>query len=330
LLALTGPQSLLQLTIARVLDADLFEPFTVIAGTSQGPAVLAQLTEMGAEPAGVVLEPVGRNTAAAAAVAALVVQERDPSGVLLLMPSDHRIADNGAFAAAVRAGLAAAQSGSLVLFGIKPTTPATGYGYIRTGGPLNDLEPARQVQQFLEKPAIETAQAFLAAGEYLWNSGIFLLPAAVFLDELAALEPDILRSATAALSGAAREGKMVQLDAAALAACPSRPIDTAVMERTTRAAVVPVEFGWTDVGSWSALWDITERDSAGNAVSGEVVSIDTTNSLLRSEGPTVATIGLDNVVVVATEDAILIADRSRDQEVKAIVERLRAARSGRH
>jgi mannose-1-phosphate guanylyltransferase/mannose-1-phosphate guanylyltransferase/mannose-6-phosphate isomerase len=219
----------------------------------------------------------------------------------------------------------AAAKGRLVLFGMKPTGPATGYGYIRVGEPLPEAQGVHAVAQFAEKPDRARAESYLASGAYLWNSGIFLLPVAAALAEFERLAPEVLTCAREALEGATRDIDFLRLDPAAFERAPSISVDHAVMERTRNAAVVAAEFGWTDVGSWSALWEIGRKDEAGNVVQGEVVAEEATNSYLRSEedGPVVAVLGVDDLVVVATADVVLVAKKSRDQDVKRLVEKLR-------
>jgi mannose-1-phosphate guanylyltransferase/mannose-1-phosphate guanylyltransferase/mannose-6-phosphate isomerase len=217
----------------------------------------------------------------------------------------------------------------LVLFGMKPHAPATGYGYIHAGEALPGDERVKRVAGFVEKPDRPTAERYLASGEYFWNSGIFLMSAKSLLGELARHEPQILAHAREALGHSWRDGEFLHLGAAAFEGCPSLSIDYAVMERTQRAAVVPADFGWTDVGSWSTLWEMAERDASGNMLLGDVLTERTRNSYIRSEGPLIATIGVEDLIVVATDDAVLIAHKSHDQEIKKIVERLRARDPGR-
>lgn len=320
LLRLVGEGTLLQQTALRALDTSLFEPLTVIAGEKQREPLVKQLAEIGAGEATIVLEPMARNTAAAAAVAALLVQAQSPDGLLLLMPADHLIADAEAFRRTVRAAAKTARDGYLTLFGIKPDSPATGYGYIRGGARLRPDAPARAVAAFVEKPDRETAVAYMESGEYLWNSGIFLLPAAAFLAELKAFEPDLLSAAAEALQRATRDRGALRLDPEAFARCRSVAIDYAVMERTEKAAVIPADFSWTDVGSWSALWSIADRDEAENATVGDVLTWATRSSYVRSDGPLVATLGVEDLVVVATKDAVLVARKDHDQDVRKIVD----------
>jgi mannose-1-phosphate guanylyltransferase/mannose-6-phosphate isomerase len=322
LLPLAGPNSMLQETALRVSDPAEFHPVIVVANAEHRFVIAEQLRNIGQAAPTLVLEPVARNTAPAVATAALIAAQDDPDALILVMPADHAIPDREGFLAAVRAGAPAARQGALVLFGVEPDSPATGYGYIRAGEVL--LGEARRVAAFVEKPDLATAEGYLAQGGYSWNSGIFLLPVKVVLAELARHAPAVLEAARAALSGATRDMDFLRLDPAAFGASPSISIDYAVMERTAQAAVVPSSFTWSDVGAWSALWSLADRDAADNVLLGDTVACDTRRSYLRSEGPLIATVGVEDLIVVATPDAVLVADRRRDQDVKMLVERLRA------
>ena len=322
-LPLTESRTLMQGTAARTADATRFAPLTVIANADHGLIISDQLCAVGIDNARLVLEPFGRNTAAAAAIAALIARREDEDALVLLMPADHRIGDVEAFHAAIETGAVAARNGAFVLFGIRPQSPATGYGYIESGEALANASGVHKVGRFVEKPDLATAEGYLAAGTFSWNSGIFLLPAAAFLDEMAVLAPDILAAATSALDGSTTIGDSLYLDADSFAACPSISIDYAIMEKTTRAAVVPVDMSWTDVGSWSALWDIGGKDGADNVLHGDVVAEDASGSYLRSEGIALGAAGISDLIVVATPDAVLVVNKSRDQDVKRIVERLK-------
>jgi mannose-1-phosphate guanylyltransferase/mannose-6-phosphate isomerase len=247
---------------------------------------------------------------------------------MLVMPSDHAIGDLAAFRQAIERAAAAARAGHLVTFGITPDRAETGYGYIASGQPLDivagDVTGAFAVTGFVEKPDPETAERYVASGEYFWNSGIFLFPASLYLSELERLRPDMLAACKAAFAGSRSETDFVRLDKTAFGACPSDSIDYAVMEHTHAAAVVPVSMGWSDLGSWDALWEMGQKDERGNALSGNVVAEATRNCYLRSEAGLVAAIGVEDIVVVATDDAVMIAPRSRTQEVKQLVGRLLA------
>ncbi|MEO8559895.1 MAG: mannose-1-phosphate guanylyltransferase/mannose-6-phosphate isomerase, partial [Rhodospirillales bacterium] len=295
---------------------------TVVCNDEHRFVIAEQLRQSGITPSAIVLEPVARNTAPAAAVAALLLADRDPNALILLMPSDHLIARSDAFRTAIAVAAQAAATGKLVTFGIAPQTPETGYGYIKRGNPLSD--GAFAVDSFVEKPDLPTAQKYLASGDYYWNGGIFLFRAADLLSEMEALEPGIVAPCREALTKARRDLDFTRLDKEAFAACPSRSIDYAVMEKTERAAVVPVDMGWNDVGSWDALWNVSPRDSQGNATAGATLLEASANCYVRSEdGILVATLGVEDLIVIATKDAVLVANRERAQDVKILVERLK-------
>jgi mannose-1-phosphate guanylyltransferase/mannose-1-phosphate guanylyltransferase/mannose-6-phosphate isomerase len=255
-----------------------------------------------------------------------MLAESEPQGLMLLLPSDHIIGDEAAFAVAIEQAEAAARAGALVTFGITPERPETGYGYIRRGAPIDGIASVFRVAEFVEKPALGVAENFVASGDYFWNGGIFLFPAALFLDELEGMRPDIVRACREAIAGARRDDDFIRLDRAAFESCPADSIDYAVMEHTSRAAVVPVGMAWSDVGSWDALWEISDKDAAGNAIAGNVIAEDTRNCYLRSEAGLVAAIGIEDLVVVATSDALMLARRGRTQEVRRLVARLAAER----
>jgi mannose-1-phosphate guanylyltransferase / mannose-6-phosphate isomerase len=318
------PESFLASALRR-LSMDLgFAPPVVVCNNDHRFLVKDEAERAGIRPGAIVLEPVARNTAPAIAVAALLVERRDPAGVLVVMPSDHVIRDQPGFVAAVRRAAEVAATGKLVLFGIAPTAPQTGYGYIRRGGPLAGFDGAFAVGAFTEKPDGATAARYLAAGDYFWNSGIFVLGARAFLAELEALEPAMLAAARQALAGASEDLGFLRLGAEAFAAAPSISVDYAVMERTGLAAVVPIDVGWSDVGSWSSLWELSPRDGEGNAVHGEALLEATRDCYVHSEQSLVATLGVSDLIIVDTPDALLVADRARAQEVAKVVARLKA------
>ena len=320
LLPLAGARTMLQETALRVGAADRFAPPLIVCNEEHRVLVGEQLPL----PEGRVLEePVGRNTAPAVAVAALRLAEREPDAVMLVLPSDHVIQKVEPFLAAVAAAAKLAQQGSLVTFGIKPESPETGYGYIRRGAAL-DAPSAFAVEAFVEKPDRARAEGFLADGGYDWNSGMFVLPVAAFLEELGRFEPKVVEAARLALAAAKSDLSFVRLDKAAFEASPSISIDNAVMERTKKAAVVACEIGWSDVGAWSALWAIGERDGDGNVLLGDVLARGVTDSYVRADGRLVAVLGLKDVVVVDTADAVLVAAKDRVQEVKELVASLQA------
>jgi mannose-1-phosphate guanylyltransferase/mannose-6-phosphate isomerase len=323
LLPLAGERSLLQDTVARLdgLDPQPAAPL-VICNEAHRFLVSAQLEALGLEPT-LVLEPEGRNTAPAAATAALLQAPQDrESTLLLVLPADHVIRDAGALREAIALAAPLAGQGRLVTFGIVPTSPETGYGYIRAAG---EGSGSRPVDRFIEKPDFETARKYVQSGAYYWNSGMFLFSAQAYLDELQAHVPGIAESCKKAVNEAVVTERQVQLDTAAFGACPSESIDYAVMERTERASVVPLDAGWSDVGSWAALRDVNTQDADGNTVIGDVVTVDCRDSYLRSESRLVTAVGLENSIVVETKDAVLVAPADRAQDVKKLVDELEAA-----
>ncbi len=328
LLSLCSNQSMLQDTADRVRDSKHFAAPLLICNQEHRFIIAEQIRQIGLTPQAIVLEPVARNTAAAAAVAALTLMETDPDALLLLLPADHLIRDQNAFLTAVDAAATVATTGRLVTFGIVPHAPETGYGYIRRGALIAGHGGSYDVAAFVEKPSRDVAEEFLASGEYLWNSGMFLFPVGLFLAELERFEPTVLAAAKASLAAGERDLDFFRLDKETFATSPGTSIDYAVMERTEVAAVVAADMGWTDVGAWSALWEVGQRDANGNVRHGDVLMHDTRNSYVRSECDTLITlVGLDDTVVVATDDAILVAARDRVQDVKVLVEQLK--RDGR-
>ena len=318
LLSLTHDETMLQMTARRAGDSDHFAAPIVVANARHAGIIAEQLAAVGAGEATVILEPAARNTAPAIALAAL---HAAPDALLLVMPSDHVIADVDAFRAAIAAAAPVVEDGWLATFGITPDAPEVGYGYIRAG---EEIAPGvNRVDRFVEKPDRATAEAYLAEGCYAWNGGIFLFRADAYLAALAAHAPDILASARAAMAGARAEGRNVHPDAAAFAASPDDSVDYAVMERAERVAVAPVEMGWSDVGSWDALHAIAGKDAAGNVHQGEVIALDTQGCLIRSDGPVVAAVGVSDLIVIATKDAVLILPRGSSQDVKRAIAALK-------
>ncbi len=267
----------------------------------------------------VILEPAARNTAPAIALAALALA---PDALMLVMPSDHVIADVAAFRRAIAAAAPLAADGWLVTFGIDPDAPETGYGYIERGECIAD--GLFRVGRFVEKPDLATAQAYVSAGNYSWNAGIFLFRAGAYLDALAAYAPDMLSAAKAAMAGAQHDAPFVRPDAAAFAASPSDSIDYAVMEKAEKVAVAPVDMGWSDIGSWDALYDLSEKDGRGNACFGDVEHIDAAGCLVRSDGPLVTLCGVEDLIVIATGDSVMVLPRGKSQDTKRIVDALKA------
>ncbi|MEE8333843.1 MAG: mannose-1-phosphate guanylyltransferase/mannose-6-phosphate isomerase [Alphaproteobacteria bacterium] len=323
LLPLASERSLLQETAARVADPALFGAPLIVCNAEHRFVVAEQMREIGADVRAILLEPVGRNTAPAAAAAALMLSDDGDDALFLLLPSDHVIADVGAFRNAVEIAAAAAADGALVTFGITPSQPETGYGYIRRGAPTPGQPGAFDVAAFVEKPDLATAEEYLAAGGYDWNSGMFLFPTRTLLAEMERLEPAIVNQCRAALDEGVADLDFIRLGEQAFADCPSKSIDYAVMEHTDKAAVVPADIGWNDVGSWTALWDIADKDDDGNAVLGDALTLDCRNSYVRSEGPLVTALGVDDLIVVATEDSVLVIPKDRAQDVRGMVDALK-------
>lgn len=318
LLALTAEETMLQLTARRTLDAARFDRPIIVANNAHADTIETQLARIGAIPRALILEPVGRNTAPAIALAALAA---DPESLLLVMPSDHVITDPAAFRDAIEAALPIAGDGWLVTFGIAPDAPETGYGYIETGEAIS--AGVHRVARFVEKPDRATAEAMLAAGGHAWNGGIFLFRADIFLDALSRHAPDILAAARAAMDDAERIDGRVHPNEESFARSPSDSIDYAVMEKAERVAVVPVSMGWSDLGSWDALHALSKCDADDNACDGDAILIDSRNCLVRSDGPRVALVGVDDLIVVASGNDILILPRGRSQDVRKVTEHLK-------
>ncbi|WP_028464410.1 mannose-1-phosphate guanylyltransferase/mannose-6-phosphate isomerase [Nisaea denitrificans] len=325
LLPMLSDKTMLQETALRFPEGTGFGATSVICNAEHRFAVAEQLQSAGIKPSAIMLEPEGRNSAPAAAIAALHVQSIDPEGLVLLLASDHRVERPEAFRAAVETGAVAARAGQMVTFGITPDRPETGYGYIRRDGTLDGMDGCYAIQGFVEKPDRGTAETYLASGDYYWNSGTFLFRATDFLIELKRLAPDILKAAKAALDKGLSDLDFRRLDADAFAKAPSISLDYAVMEKTDLGAVVPLDAGWSDVGSWSALWAVQDKDTDGNAVQGDVWLHNTRNTLVRAETRLVTVIGGEDLIVVESSDAILVASMEADQDVKLAVEALKEA-----
>lgn len=321
--ALSGQGSMLQQTLRRVVGPAALLPAAVICNERDRFIVAEQLREAGCEDAMVVLEPVARGTASAAIVAALLAAER--GALALLLPSDHAIDGTGDFAAVVAQAVPAAEAGQIVAFGAMADRPETGYGYIRTGAQIDG--PVCRIDEFIEKPTRERAEALIAAGGCLWNCGILLFDPAIFLGEAERLEPAAVAACRRALHTARRDPDFLRLDAAAYGEIRGQSVDYAIMERTQRAAVMPFHLSWSDLGSWSALWNIADKDPEGTVAVGDVLALDTANSYLRAEGIALAAVGVQNLVVVATKDAVLVAPLTEAQRVRELVDEL--ARRGR-
>jgi len=320
LVALHGGGTLLQQTAKRVGDPDSFAPPVVVAAAAQAEAVAEQLQAAGTPPRLLILEPEPRGTAPAVALAALA----SPDALLLVLPSDHVVGDAPAFRRAVWAALGPAKAGRLVCLGAEPERPETGYGWIRRGEPLGG--GAWAASAFREKPDRAAAEAMLAEGGWLWNAGIFLFRADALLSALEALAPDLLAGARRAMEGGAIDGETLRPDAAAFAALPSASLDRAVMERSSDVAVVPAAMGWSDLGSWAAIHDFGPADPAGNVLAGDVVAPGSRNCLVRSEGPTIVALGVENLAIVATERAVLVVPLDKTQRLQEALDALDARR----
>ncbi|WP_460803406.1 mannose-1-phosphate guanylyltransferase/mannose-6-phosphate isomerase [Microbulbifer agarilyticus] len=323
-LPLTDDATMLQNTCAR-LEGIESQPPLLICGDDHRFIVAEQLREVGQAHSGILLEPAGRNTAPAVALAALRAmagEVEDP--LLLVLAADHAIKDVAAFQAAVMRAVPHAEAGKLVTFGIVPSAAETGYGYINKARAVDEAVTAFVVQQFVEKPDLATAEKYVSSGEFYWNSGLFLFRASRFIEELSKYCPDILEACEKAMQGATFDVDFVRPESEAFLACTDESIDYAVMEHTRDAVVVPMDCGWSDVGSWSALWEVSEKDEQGNTSKGDVILEDSHNCYVQSDSKLIATVGLNDVVVVESDDAVLVAAKDRVQDIKKVVERLKA------
>ncbi|MBD8528753.1 mannose-1-phosphate guanylyltransferase/mannose-6-phosphate isomerase [Massilia sp. CFBP 13647] len=330
LLPLVADKTMLQDTALRVAGLPGLQAPLVVCGNDHRFMVAEQLRAAGITPLGILLEPAGRNTAPAVAAAAHYLKAIDPEAVMLVLPADHVIENTGAFKEAVARAAGLVAGGGLATFGIVPQAPETGYGYIRRGAALPGCDDCYQVERFVEKPDLATAEGFVADGGYYWNSGMFMFAADQYLAELARFAPAIAEAAEKAVATGYRDLDFCRLDEAAFSSCPSDSIDYAVMERTANAVVVPADIGWSDVGSWSALWEVQQHDENGNARRGDVYLDGVKNSLVRAESRIVAVVGLEDVVVVETNDAVLVAHKSAVQRVKQVVEHLKSTERTEH
>ena len=330
LLPLVSERTMLQETALRVADwPEMMAPL-IVCGNEHRFLVAEQMRAIGCQPLGILLESVGRNTAPAVAAAAHYLMAIDPDAIMLVLPADHVINDAPAFHAAMSSAARLVGAGALVTFGVLPTAPETGYGYICRGEPVEGSEDCYSVQRFVEKPDHETAAAFLAEGGYYWNSGMFLFGAQRYLSELEAFQPAIAAATEAATRLGYRDLDFCRLDEAAFAACPADSIDYAVMEHTRHAVMVPADIGWSDVGSWTALWQVQQSDADGNVLRGDVYVDGVSDSLVRAESRIVAVIGVKDLVVIETADAVLVAHKDQVQRVKQVVEHLKAHGRSEH
>jgi len=319
-LPLVSKYTLLQDTLLRLAGLAGVQAPLAVCNEDHRFMMAEQLWEINAKPAAIILEPVGKNTAPAITMAALSAAEDD---ILLVLPADHVIADIAVFHQAIAHAKILAEQGFLVTFGIVPNEPETGYGYIKRD--IHQHGAAFKVAAFVEKPDLETAKSYLQSGDYFWNSGMFVFKAGCFLNELEKFNPTMLSVCKNALNAAQIDVDFVRVDKTIFSTCPADSIDYAVMEKTDKAVVIPLDAGWNDIGSWSALWDVTEKDAAGNALSGDILTIDTENSFIYSDDKLVTVIGVRDLVVVVTKDAIMIASKDKVQDVKHIVEQLKKA-----
>ena len=318
LLALTDELTMLQLTVARAGDAGRFAAPIIVGNARHADEIEAQIARIDARPATIILEPAGRNTAPAIALAALMLP---PDAPMLVMPSDQAVADVDAFGRAVEAALPVLEQGWLVAFGIHPEHPETGYGYVERGAEI--IPGVHKAERFVEKPDAETAEAYLAAGTFSWNGGIFLFRAGDYLEQLKALAPQILEATQKAVADGWNEGRRVYPDKAAFEAAPDISIDYAVMEHAEKVAVAPVDMGWSDIGSWDSLHQYLGPDSNGNVAAEGSVLIDTKGCLVRSSGPVVTSVGVRDLIIVATGDSVLVVPKGESQRIKEIVEELK-------
>lgn len=320
-ISLASDKSMLQETITRLSGLEHQAP-VLICNQEHRFIVAEQLRQQRIKHGGIVLEPVGRNTAPAIALAALHATKHGDDPLLLVLAADHVIQNQAAFTKAVKNAVKPAEQGMLVTFGIVPTAPETGYGYIKQGEVVG--ETAYRVAQFVEKPNLATAEQYLASGEYYWNSGMFLFKASRYLKELKAHRPDILHACELAMQGARGDLDFVRIEEASFTECPEDSIDYAVMEKTQDALVVPMDAGWSDVGSFSALWEVSPKDSQGNVMVGDVIAEQTRNSYIYAQNKLVSTVGVDNLVIIETKDAVLVANKDKVQDVKNVVNQLKA------
>jgi len=318
-LPLVSNHSMLQETVLRVQGVEGIKAPIGVCNEDHRFMMAEQLREIDTDPSAIILEPVGKNTAPAVALAALAAKSEDD--ILLILPADHVIADVASFQATVKQAEHLAEQGFLVTFGIIPTEPETGYGYIKGGS--KNTEYAFDVASFVEKPDLETAQKYVDSGDYYWNSGMFVFKAGQYLQELDKYHPEMLQACREAYDSAEIDADFVRLDKTVFSQCPADSIDFAVMEKTDKAVVVPLSAEWNDLGSWSALWDVAKKDDQGNAVNGDILAIDTENCFLHSSSRLVTTVGLSDLVVVETSDAVMVATKEQVQDVKLLVDALK-------
>lgn len=323
-LSLTGEKTLFESTVERVREISDCDDPLIICNQKHRFVVAEQLRRRAYKTSGIILEPVGRNTAPAVACAALYALQWHDDVILLVLPSDHVIRDNARFRDAVTTAAAAAEMDLLVTFGVMAKRPETGYGYIRKDE-RSDEDRFFTVAEFVEKPDFETAKAYIKSGNYFWNSGIFMFCASSYLHELNRFAPDMLACCRRAYTSITTDLDFLRIDEATFSDCPADSIDYAVMEKTNKAVVVPMGVGWNDVGAWSALWELGEKDDKGNVIIGDVLAEETSDCYLRSQHRLLCGIGIKDLVVIETDDVVMVAERSKTQNVKMIVDRLQAS-----
>lgn len=323
-------QTLFQETVTRITAVPQTAAPLIVCNEAHRFMIAEQLRALNIRPSAILLEPIGRNTAPAIAIAALSIQQKDPDALMLVLPADHLIKNELAFHEAVAKAAKIAAQGFLVTFGIVAKTPETGFGYIRQSEPLSADNDSFKVREFVEKPDLDTAQQYVASGEYYWNSGMFLFQVKDVIAELKRLQPAILAACEAALARAQNDLDFVRLDAEAFTSCPSESIDYAVMEHTEKAAVVPADIAWSDIGAWNSIWEISDKDDTYNVTRGDVMIEDASHNLIRAESRLVVALGVENLIIIETADAVMVASKDRAQDVKIIVEKLKSQARSEH
>lgn len=334
LINLVSDRTMLQNTVLRLTGLRNLTPPIVLCNEKNRFMTAEQFRAIGIVPEAIILEPVGRNTAPAIAIAALKAVRVNTEAILLVLPADHHILHLDKFHGALKTGIAFAEKDFLITFGIVPTAPETGYGYIRKGAPLDSLNTsgvqdrmaAHEIERFVEKPDLKTAETYVASGDFCWNSGMFMFKAAIVLEELRKFVPEMVVFCEESIARGREDLDFFRLNPESFAACPENSLDYAVMEKTDRGAVIPMDAGWNDLGSWEALWQVGEKDANDNVVKGDVLAHDVKNSYLHSTGRLISAVGLENHIVVETPDAVLISPRNRVQDVKRLVDHLKAER----
>lgn len=323
-LPLISEHTLFQETVKRIVNIPDTAPPLVIGNHEHRFMLAEQLRSINIQPNAILLEPIARNTAPALAIAALFLERQDPNALMLVLPADHLIGNGSAFHQAVARASEIAGQGYLTTFGIVAKTPDTGFGYIRKGAEITNYPGIFEVHEFVEKPDLATAQQYVSSDKYFWNSGMFLFQVTELISEMRRLRPDILIACETALDQAKNDLDFIRLDPTAFTACPAESIDYAIMEHTQKAAVVPADIDWSDIGAWNSIWDTSTKDSDQNVIRGDVITVDSTSNLIRAESRLVVAIGIENLMIIETADAILVAPKDRAQEVKLVVDKLKS------